>query len=173
MEIKNQYEHSKFGMFMFNLCANWTKFILKHKVLYYILSFTWGIIMTLIGSLVTAAIWIAKLFGLKAEIKKYYWGYDISVGPEYWGGCTLGIMFLRDWKSSIKYINDHEFGHTLQNCLLGPLFPLLVAIPSATRYWYQTIRENKGKDNVPYDSVWFEDAATQCGNYAVEFLSQK
>ena len=31
LDIKPAYEHSKFGTFMFNLCAKWTKFLVKHK----------------------------------------------------------------------------------------------------------------------------------------------
>ena len=83
----------------------------------------------------------------------------------------MGLMFLRDHGSSANYINLHEFGHTFQNCLLGPLFPFVVAIPSATRYWLREIFPKK--EWAPYDGSWFEDAATQCGAYAVKFLSQK
>ena len=46
----------------------------------------------------------------------------------------------------------HEFGHSFQNAILGPFMIFLVSIPSAIRYWYQTIRESKGKTNKPYDS---------------------
>ena len=55
----------------------------------------------------------------------------------------MGLMFLRDHNSSVSYINPHEFGHTFQNCLLGPLFPFMVAIPSAIRYWLREIFPKK------------------------------
>ncbi len=83
----------------------------------------------------------------------------------------MGLMFLRDWKSREEYINPHEFGHTVQNCLFGPLFPFLVAIPSATRYWLREIFPNK--EWGPYDGAWFEDAATQCGDYIIKYLEDK
>lgn len=172
MEIKPLYEHSKIGNFMFNLCAKWTKFILKHRWLYYLMACTWGIIMTILGLIITLILGIVKIFIPKKVIfKRYYWIYSITVGPEWWGGCEMGLMFLRDHNSSVNYINPHEFGHTFQNCLLGPLFPFIVAIPSAIRYWLREIFPKKIW--APYDSAWFEDAATQCGIYAVRILSQK
>jgi hypothetical protein len=170
-EIEATYEHTKAGTLLFNLCAGWTKFILKHRWLYYTLACTWGIIMTLIGVVVSCVLVIAKLF-LKGKItfKPYNWIYSISVGPDFWGGCELGLCFLRDQKSG-GYLAEHEFGHTFQNCLLGPLFPFMVAIPSAIWYWFREfgwIKQEK-----PYDSLWFEDAATQCGLYAARVLSKK
>lgn len=85
----------------------------------------------------------------------------------------MGLMFVRDQKSTQEYLDTHEFGHTFQNCLLGPLFPFVVAIPSATRYWIQEFRSRAGKQNPPYDGVWFEDAASQCGLYADWYIKHK
>lgn len=169
-EIKTQYTHSKFGTFMFNLCAKATKFLLKHRWLYYLLACTWGIIMTFLGILISIVLRIASLFTEKIKFEKYHWIYGVKVGPEYWGGLEMGLMFLRDQKSGDRYINCHEFGHTFQNCILGPLFPFVVAIPSATRYWIQEFRSRKGKTNPPYSAVWFEDAADVCGQYAEDYI---
>ena len=172
MEIKPLYEHSKIGSFMFNLCAKWTKFILKHRWLYYFMACTWGIIMTILGCLITLILAIVKIFiPDKITFKSFYWIYGIKVGPDVWGGCEMGLMFLRDQESTVEGIDWHEFGHTFQNCLFGPLFPFIVAIPSAIRYWLRIWFPNK--EWAPYDGAWFEDAATQCGEYAVKFLNQK
>lgn len=170
-DIKAAYEHDKIGTFLFNLCAAWTKFIVQHRKLYFILASTWGIIMTAIGALVSGALYMVKVFtkdAIKITFKPYRWIYSISVGPDYWGGMELGLCFLRDHKSG-GTVDAHEFGHTFQNCLFGPLFPFIVAIPSASRYWVREL--NKNKEHAPYDSAWFEDAATQCGLYAAAYLS--
>lgn len=45
-DIKAQYKHTKVGQMLFDMCARWTKFVLKHRWLYYVLAFTWGAIMT-------------------------------------------------------------------------------------------------------------------------------
>ena len=173
IDIKPAYGHTKFGTFMFNVCAKWTKFLIKNRWLYYLLACTWGVLMTLLGLLISGVLGIVKIFDKKIKFEKFYWIYDIKVGPDWWGGFECGLNFLRDHKSDDDYINNHEFGHGFQNCLLGPLFIFLVAIPSAARYWYQEIRSKKGKDNKPYDGIWFEDAATQCGSYAVAYIQAK
>ena len=172
MDIKPRYEHTAFGNFMFKLCAKTAKFLLKHRWLYYLLACTWGIIMTFLGLLISGVLGIASLFTKKIKFEKYHWIYGIKVGPDYWGGLEMGLMFLRDHKSDDRYINCHEFGHTIQNCILGPLFPFVVGIPSAVRYWIQEFRRRKEKLNPPYDGFWAEDAATQCGQYFIDNLNK-
>jgi hypothetical protein len=171
-EIKAAYRHTKAGNFLFKLCAGWTKFIIKHRWLYYALACTWGIIMTVIGAVVSGILAIAKLF-LKDKItfRPYHWVYGISVGPAYWGGLELGLCFLRDHRSASTRLEAHEFGHTFQNTLFGPLFIFLVWIPSAVWYWSNEL--GLLKQTKSYDSMWFEDAATQCGMYAAQILNAK
>ena len=89
--------------------------------------------MTVIGILITGVLAIVKVFGANITFFPFYWIYGIKVGPDFWGGFEMGLMFCRDQKSSDSFINDHEWGHTFQNCLLGIFFPFVVAIPSAIR----------------------------------------
>jgi hypothetical protein len=170
-EIKAAYKHTKAGTFLFNLCAKWTEFVVEHRWLYYLLACTWGIIMTIIGFIVSGALAIAKLF-LKDRIvfKPYYWIYSISAGPDRWGGSEFGLCFLRDHKSGSP-LAAHEFGHSFHNCLFGPLFPFVVAIPSAIWYWSRKLKTANASK--PYDTMWFEDAATQCGLYATKTINVK
>lgn len=176
-KIKPAYEHSKVGTFLFNLSARSTEFLVKHRWLYYLLACTWGILMTALGFIATVILNIVKVVAewikpgkVKIDFKKYHWIYSISIGPKLWGGCEMGLMFFRDHDSAGD-LNEHEFGHTFQNCIFGPLFPFIVAIPSAARWWMRVLKPNKVYK--PYDSAWFEDAATQCGMYAHKYLSNK
>ncbi len=168
-EIKAKYKHTKVGTFLFNLCACWTKFLVKHRMLYYILACTWGAIMTVIGALVTIVLAIAMPFTSgksKIIFEPYHWIYNIKVGKRSWGGLELGLCFLTGRSS--RGVAAHEFGHTFQNCLFGPLFPFIVSIPSAL--WYHSSKRKTKK--IPYDTYWFEDAATQCGLYATSYLTR-
>jgi hypothetical protein len=130
-------------------------YIVKHKKLYYLLQFTWGLLMNIIGAAVFGALIV---FG-KKKPKKFGNCWYISVGKS-WGGLELGTFFLTDSRESLstKY---HEAGHGLQNIVWGPLFPFVIGIPSALRYWYRKLTPNK--KHKPYDSIWFEGQATEWG----------
>jgi predicted small integral membrane protein len=112
--------------------------IIRNKPLFYFLSCTWGIIMTLIGAFVALGLLIT---GHKP--KKYGHCIHFEVG-KHWGGVNLGLFFLTD-DSASDPTKNHEHGHGFQNAVLGPLFPFLVAIPSATRYWLLEFATRKGK----------------------------
>ena len=122
-------------------------------ILFYVLSFTWGIIMSLIGAIVFL---VLMCMGYKP--KKYKHLYYIEVG-EHWGGMELGCFFLTD-KTPTEHTKLHEAGHGIQNIIFGPLMPFVVCIPSAIRYWYRIYSK---KPQPPYDSIWFEGWATRLG----------
>ena len=134
------------------------KLILK-RILFYIISFTWGGIMTAIGLVVLLVTLPFGKFGI------YHGRIYKRIGKN-WGGVELGCFFLCD-NSADEYILAHESGHGLQNCLWGPLMPFVICIPSAIRYWYREFiwRFNKEKFNkLPdYDAIWFEGQATKWG----------
>ena len=170
MDIKPNYTHSKFGTFMFNCCAKWTKFIIKHRWLYYFLIFTWGLPVVLVGLIISFVLLIAKIFNHNIKFFKFCWIYGIKIGPDYWGGFSAGITFLRDKKSG-DGINAHEFGHSIAQLSWMGIFALfLIYIPSIYRYWVRAIHPKK--QFKPYDSFWGEDSATVCGRYATEFITQ-
>ena len=106
---------------------------MKNKVLYYILSFTWGLPMTLIG-LASALVLIC--LGYKANT--YGGRLHFTVGKK-WGGMSLGTVIITD-DNAPEHTMNHEFGHSIQNCYYGFLMPFIVCIPSAIRYWY--VREH-------------------------------
>lgn len=128
-----------------------------NKTLYYLLSFTWGLPMTLIGLIVAVFL---LLIGLNP--KRLGWCYYFEFG-HYWGGLNLGIIFLCSKDSNSKD-KKHEFGHSIQNCYFGFLMPFIISVPSAIRYWYRRWKKRCGVENLPhYDSIWFEGQATRLG----------
>lgn len=156
------YSRSKLGEFMYDIIFKGSKFLSHHIWLYFILNFTWGIVMTLLGYIIA---FVLLLFRQKpfAYQKVFYF----KIG-KLWGGVSLGMMFIRDKNERDTSIEPHEYGHSFQNALLGPLFIFLVAIPSFIRYWYQVIREKHNKINKPYEYIWFEGCATDMGEYIKE-----
>ena len=108
------------------------------KPLFYVLSVTWGCIMTTIGAIVALVLLI-----LGYRPKKWNYCYYFEVG-ENWGGIELGMFFITDKSSSIRTKN-HEHGHGIQNCYLGVFMPFVVCIPSAARYWLREFKTQKTK----------------------------
>ena len=129
------------------------------KFFYWFLSLTWGLPMTLIGLIVSLVLLITGH-------KPYKFGYTFyfRVGKN-WGGLELGAIFITD-QTPLKHTLYHEHGHGFQNCVLGIIYPFLIGIPSAIRYWYRELkyyRKNK-QPSTTYDSIWFEGQATRLGN---------
>ena len=124
---------------------------------FYLLSFTWGLIMTVIG-LISALVLICT--GHKP--KAYGRCLHFTVG-ENWGGVSLGIVIITD-TTPTDHTLRHEHGHALQNVKYGVAFPFIVAIPSFIRYWVREIQYRSGHPpKTDYDAIWFEKEATELG----------
>lgn len=152
---KDKYyeKRSTIGKFMYDVLYVASKTLIKHRWLYWLLNFTWGILTTFCGLLISL---VMLCIGKKPERWCSIWYFEIFKS---WGGMEMGTMFLRDTTSSDS-INIHEYGHTFQNAILGPLFIFIVAIPSAVRYWYRKLSK---KTQSAYDAIWFEGSATKIG----------
>lgn len=136
-----------------------------NEKMYKSLSYSWGIVMTLIGQLVSI---VLKLIGFKPH--KFAWCTYFEIG-EGWGGLEIGNIFIC-CKDADEELKKHEFGHTIQNCILGPFTPFLITIPSAIRYWYREWKLYRGDTELPpYDSIWFEGWATSIGTKYVDKIN--
>lgn len=115
---------------------------------------------------------------LKGKIHKNGYGFITEVGGN-WGGVSLGAFALCGtyYQPTSPHYNckwyyetrKHEFGHSIQNMFLGPLFPFVVAIPSAIRYWLDYF----GKLKKDYYAVWFERTASTWGTYWIDNIIEK
>lgn len=152
------------------------------SIIFWVVSCTWGIIMTTIGAVATVSLNLIKVigtwFGKELKIKTHLNGcsFITEVGGN-WGGLELGAFALcgnysEDNKDWFAHTRKHEFGHAIQHLYMGPLFIFIVAIPSAARYWYKRIMQKMGKKfpNYWYDSIWFEGGATKTGEKFVDWL---
>lgn len=130
-------------------------------ILYWIWSWTWGLPATLFGAIVSI---ICLCQGKKP---KHYKGaiYFEAFGED-WGGFEAGCFFFVDENTNLSIVK-HEWGHSIQNLILGPLMPFVVDIPSAIRYWFREYvykyDESTYKLLPPYDAFWVEAWATTLG----------
>lgn len=142
-------------------------------ILYWLLNLTWGIILSFVGVFVS-------IFALirKGKIHKNGCSIIVEFGGN-WGGLSLGCFafcgsYSKTSPSWYDHTRKHEFGHSLQNAVLGPLFIFIVAIPSAYRYHYKLREEKRGThfSSDWYDSVWFENTATKYGTKVIDWLEK-
>ena len=69
-------------------------------------------------------------------------------------GVSLGIFIflsIRDLQESSR-LCAHEYGHTIQCLLLGPLYWVVVALPSVI--WYHFFAGYRKKRGIPYDALF-------------------
>ncbi len=129
-------------------------------ILFWVISLTWGLPMTLIGTICAIALIVT---GHKPQRFHYFIYFEVGSG---WGGFEAGGFFFVNRHPSL-HIRQHESGHGLQNIMLGVLMPFLVSIPSMIRYWYRELIIRSGKkkysDLPDYDAIWFEGWATRLG----------
>ena len=140
-------------------------------ILYWIGQVTWGIIATLVGFVAT----MACLAFAKGKIHRNGYGFITEVGGN-WGGVSMGPFslcgkyFQEDHECYDPFFYDevrkHEHGHSYQNLIFGPLFFIIIGIPSAIRYWL----DEYGHLKRPYEAIWFERQATKWGIAVVEWL---
>lgn len=145
------------------------------KVLYWIWSLTWGGLLSFFGLI--GALIVTVFF--KAKVHKNGYTYIFEVGGN-WGGLNLGVISFvggytttcpdEDW---FEHTRRHEFGHSLQNLIWGPLMLFVIAIPSFIRYHYQNYRSKKGLPNKEYDAIWFEGQATKWGTKAIAKIEKE
>lgn len=121
-----------------------------------LLSLTWGLPATLIGTL-------CALWGLAARRKRRRFGaLTVFYLRKARFGFSLGLfLFLPENDPPLL---RHEAGHALQNLYLGPFMPAVVMLPSFFRFQARALLALRGRSpRAAYDDVWFEGQATAWG----------
>jgi len=136
--------------------------------LYYILNILWGFPLTLLG-------YIVLLFSLPfGRVMKLNGTLCFVFKKEKPWGMSIGmVIFIGSNSVYDIQMLEHEYGHTMQNAIFGPLTLFLVSIPSAVRFWFRSYRTSIGKPpKTDYDAVWFEGSATKIGHLTSKFYKE-
>lgn len=129
-----------------------------------ILQWTWGIIQNIVGMLI--------FIFLQKNSFKFFFGaivinYKGSEKLKKIGCFAIGMfIFINEIKNEEKYqkILTHEYGHTIQSVIYGPLyFPLVgfFSIKWANKYWLNRTQFNK--NGIYYTSKFPEKQANFFG----------
>lgn len=125
---------------------------------YNLIQYTWGALQNLLGFLLF-------LKNIKCR-HEFYHGSVLTYHEGNWGGISLGAFIFVSGKRDgewAKAATVHEYGHTIQSLLLGPLYLLAVGVPSFT--WCnckKCIAYRKENDKSYYD-LYCESWANRLG----------
>ena len=135
----------------------------KHRIteiFYVMLQFTWGIIQNIMGVFLTL-FWRLKNPG--AGMGRYH-GAVLTKWPKKSSmGLGMFIFFGHEGAPDADNVLSHEFGHTVQSAVLGPLFLFVIGIPS---YLWANLRpfvNFRHKRGIPYVSLYCEKWANIWG----------
>ena len=127
---------------------------------FYLIQWTWGLPVNIVGGL---------MYLYFTKIKGYRWqhfGYArIVYMPWNAGGLSMGLfIFMKDQHKNKKWTHDvriHEYGHTWQCLVLGPLYYPVIALPSII--WCNCFRGYREKNNIAYGKLYCEGWANAWG----------
>lgn len=133
------------------------------KFLFYLIQWTWGLSVNLVGGLCYLFFKHIK----KCRTQRFGYAWYVYV-PGNFGGLSLGLfIFMRDTsneKGKEKWLHNtqiHEYGHTFQCLLLGPLYWVVIAIPSFI--WCNLFDGYRKKNNISYYKLYCESWANKWG----------
>lgn len=139
--------------------------ILK-SALFYLWQFTYALPQNLIG-LVMLAIYKSK----GAESEWYHNALITYIDKKNFGGVSLGIfIFINKSRTGDKLhdIRIHEYGHTVQSLILGPLWLFIIAIPSMIWCNVPYFVKKRKLDNISYYWLYCEGWSNMCGLWATK-----
>lgn len=130
------------------------------KFLFYLIQFTWALPQNLVGCIAYL------ILSRKYKHERFHNAFITYISKKNFGGVSIGIFIFINPDKKEAWLHDtriHEYGHTIQSLVLGPLFPFVIALPSVI--WCGSARLNKyRKDNdVSYYWLYCEGWANLWG----------
>lgn len=126
------------------------------RAFFYLIQFTWGLSVNLVGLLVF-------LCCRTRFSSKRFRNSIVTYLPGNRGGLSLGIFIFLSVPCTAEDsgLCAHEYGHTVQCLFLGPLYWIVVAVPSVI--WRCPLDSYRKKHHILYDSLYCEHWATVWG----------
>ena len=129
--------------------------------LFYLLQWTWGIFQNVLGFFVFVFLHLKdkdrKVFMYKGAIVTM-WKQKTSA--------SLGMFIFLGIAD--RRILIHEYGHSIQSIILGPLYLPFIGIPSLIWCHHPTLRKLRRKGTYRYSSFYTEKWANHLGEKATD-----
>lgn len=136
------------------------------NIIYMLWQCTWGILQTILG-------FIVFLFHCKDKHYIYHgaiitiWKPKTSVSLGLFVFVTSEPFFVKKYEGQIcsadlsKQLLVHEYGHTIQSLILGPLYLIVIGIPSTI--WGFFFGKKRKDKQIPYGAFFTEKWANHLG----------
>lgn len=127
------------------------------QILYIVVQCTWGILQTLVGFCIFLVC-----------IKRTHYIYNGSVATV-WGrrtSASLGLFIFITADAGEDFIEKtkvHEYGHTIQSLILGPLYLPAAALPSMIWCMLPALVRYRAKRSISYYAFYSERWANYLG----------
>ena len=141
-------------------------------ILYILIQCTWGIFQTFIG-------FLYFLKYIKCE-HQWFHGSVVTYFDGWSGGISLGMFIFvaqnsetmqKDFlNKNIAFNNKeqlslkvHEYGHTIQSLIFGPLYLIIIGMPSSIWANSKSFKQKRKIQSILYTSFWCEKWANKLG----------
>ena len=114
------------------------------KVIFITLQCTWGVCQTIVGAIVFLIFIKEKHCLFKGSIATK-WSLD--------SGVSLGLFIFTDKDGNLL---EHEYSHTVQSLLLGPLYLPIIVLPSLLWAGLPPLRRLRKRKKIHYNSFFTE-----------------
>lgn len=129
------------------------------KALYIILQCTWGIPQTLIGAIIFLLLIRNRHFMYHGSIATYW---DLKTSASL--GMFIFITKHCNEETATK-LTVHEYGHTIQSLISGPLYLIIFALPSFIWCMLPVFNKYRIDKGIPYYDFFIEHNANILGEY--------
>ncbi len=137
-------------------------------VIYLIVQWTWGILQNLLGSVV---------FLLNCKNKHYFYHGALVTVWKSKSSVSIGMfVFITEEPYFYEKLKDHytkqelsqrllvhEYGHTIQSLILGPLYLIAMGIPSTLWGFLPSLNRMRAEKQISYFSFFTEKWANHLG----------
>ena len=138
--------------------------------LYWLIQCTWGLPQTLLGLVLCLLHRRDERFlHHGALVTRWQGKSSMSVGPfvfltaDPYFADKLADRFTREELTDRLLV--HEYGHTIQSLILGPLYLIVIGIPSTLWGWLPSLAKKRQAQQISYFRFFTERWANRCGEW--------
>ena len=127
------------------------------RLLYIVWQYTWGLLQNLAGGTIYA------FYRLRGCPHFAYQGALAVIWPVRSGSMSLGrFLFLHEsYRPGDRALLAHEYGHTIQSLILGPLYLFVIGLPSLLWAGLPVFQRRRHDRHVSYYSFYPEKWANR------------